>query len=176
MERMGNVMWARLLANAVPVLCGVLGVLITNLPFSVLGDWLPSPLYALMPIYFWCLVRPDLMSPVWAFLIGVLHDVLSGGPPGIWAASFVATYAVIDYQRDAFAGLSGLGALLGFATAALIANGTSYVIFVLYHWQLLPVSPYVKEFVVTAVLYWPVGLALGWIHRHFVGPLRSDLF
>ena len=176
MERMGNLMWARMFGNIVPVLCGVLGVFISNLPFSILGDWLPSPLYALMPVYFWCLVRPDLMSPAWAFLIGVLHDVLSGGPPGICAASFVATYAVIDRQRDAFAGLPGLGALLGFATAVLIAGTTSYVIIALYHWRLLSVSPYVKEFVVTAALYWPVLFALNWIHRNFVGPLRSEMF
>ena len=176
MERIGNIMWAKVFASAVPVLCGVLGVFISNLPFSILGNWLPSPLYALMPVYFWCLVRPDLMSPIWAFLIGVLHDVLSGGPPGIWAASFVATYAVVDNQREGLAGLSGLGAILGFATAVLITNLTSYVIFALYHWRLLPVSPYVKEFVVTAALYWPVAFVLGWIQRHVVGPLRSELF
>ena len=121
MERMGSIMGSRFLLNGIPVLCGLLGVAITNLPFSILGSWIPSPMYALMPIYFWCLVRPDLMSPGWAFIIGVIHDILSGGPPGIWAASFVATYAVIDKQRDAFAGLSGWGAILGFATAALVA-------------------------------------------------------
>ncbi|HEY0281737.1 MAG TPA: rod shape-determining protein MreD, partial [Rhizomicrobium sp.] len=111
-------MGGRFLASIVPVSCGVICVFAANLPFSFMGPWVPSPLYALMPVYFWCLVRPDLMSPAWAFLIGVLHDILSGGPPGVWAASFVATYAVIDRQRDAFAGLSGVAALLGFATAA----------------------------------------------------------
>jgi rod shape-determining protein MreD len=175
MERMGSLMWSRIFGNLVPVLCGVFAVFLTNLPFSILGGWLPSPLYALMPVYFWCLVRPDLMSPVWAFLIGVLHDVLSGGPPGMWAASFVATYAVIDRQRDAFAGLAGFAALLGFATAALVANLTSYLILMLYHWQLLSPSPFAKEFAVTALLYWPVLFGLNWIHRHVVGPSRSEL-
>jgi rod shape-determining protein MreD len=172
MER--SIMGGRLLANAVPVLCGIIGALVTNYPFSFLGSWVPSPLYALMPIYFWCLVRPDLMSPAWAFFIGVLHDMLSGGPPGIWAASFVATYAVVDRQRDAFAGLSGWGALLGFATATLVTCATGYFAFALYHWRVLPLAPYVKEFAVTAVLYAPVALLLGVIHRRLVGPLRSD--
>ena len=175
MERMGGVTGGRFFSNAIPVLLSFLGVIVTNLPFSILGSWIPSPMYALMPIYYWCLVRPDLMSPMWVFLIGVIHDMLSGGPPGIWAASFVATYAVIDRQRDAFAGLAGFAALLGFATAALVANVTSYLVFMLYYWRLLPLSPFVKEFAVTALLYWPVLFGLNWIHRQFVGPLRSEL-
>ena len=174
MERMGSIMGSRFLLNSIPVLCGLLGVAITNLPFSILGSWIPSPMYALMPIYFWCLVRPDLMSPGWAFVIGVIHDILSGGPPGIWAASFVATYAVIDKQRDAFAGLSGWGAILGFATAALVACTAQYLIYSIYLWRMMPVSGSIKEFAVTSVLYIPVAFLLAWVHHRFVGPLRSE--
>ncbi|MDE2182748.1 MAG: rod shape-determining protein MreD [Alphaproteobacteria bacterium] len=171
---MGNIIGGRLIASIIPVLCGIVGVFVSNLPFSFLGGWFPAPLYALMPIYFWCLVRPDLMSPGWAFVIGVLHDMLSGGPPGIWAASFVATYALVDKQRDAFAGLSGWGALLGFATASLMCCACGYLFYVFYRWQWLPISPYMKEFAATVLLYAPVAVGLGAVHRKLVGPLRSD--
>lgn len=174
MERMGSVMGWRILGNILPVGCGILGVLITDMPFSVFGTWIPAPLYALMAIYYWCLMRPDLMSPVWAFLIGFLHDILSGGPPGIWAATFVATYAVTDRQRDAFAGLSGWGAILGFAIAALVAFTTQYVIICLYMWRLLPVISSTADFAVTVFLYWPVLAVLSFFHRRLVGPLRSE--
>ena len=173
-ERMGSITGNRFLASAIPVLCGFLGVIATNLPFSVFGSWVPAPMYALKPIYFWCLVRPDLMTPGWVFIIGMAHDIVSGEPAGIWAASFVATYAAVDRQRDAFAGLSGWGAILGFATAALIACTTHYGISSLYRWQVLPVSGSIKEFAVTSLLYIPVALALGWLHRRLVGPLRSE--
>ena len=63
------------------VLAGLLGVLIANIPVSLLGGLVPAPLLALMPIYFWCLVRPDLMTPVWAFAIG-----LAGGCAVRWPA------------------------------------------------------------------------------------------
>ncbi len=174
MERMGSLTGTRFFASIIPVLCGFLGVIITNLPFSIFGSWIPAPMYALMPIYFWCLVRPDLMTPGWAFIIGLVHDIISGEPPGIWAASFIATYAIVDRQRDAFAGLSGWGAILGFATAALVACTTQYGISSIYRWQVLPVSGSIKEFAVTSLLYIPVALALGWLHRRFVGPLRSE--
>ena len=171
---MGNLAGSKYIASAIPVVCGFLGVIVTNLPFSVFGSWLPAPMYALMPIYFWSLVRPDLMTPVWIFIIGLTHDVISGEPPGIWAGAFVATYAVIDRQRDAFAGLSGWGAILGFATASLVACTANYAISCLLDWMWLPASGLAKEFAVTSLLYIPVALALSWLHRHFVGPLRSE--
>ena len=174
MERLGGFFHTRIFANAVPVLFGLIGVVITNLQISMVGVWIPSPMYALMPIYFWCLVRPDLMSPGWAFAIGVAHDVVSGEPPGIWAASFVATYAVIDKQRDAFAGLSGWGAILGFATGTLVACTAHYAIYSLYWWRLLPVSSSIKQFAMTSLMYAVALPLLGWMHRRFVGPLRSD--
>ena len=61
----------------------------------------------------------------------MLEDLFSGGPPGVWAASFVAAYALVDRQRDTFAGLSGIGAILGFAAAMLVGVGArAYVIVV----------------------------------------------
>jgi len=172
---MGSSFGSRTFLNAVPVVFALIGVVITNLPFSIFGGWyVPSPMYALMPIYYWCLVRPDLMSPGWVFAIGVAHDIVSGEPPGLWAASFIATYAVIDKQRDAFAGLSGWGAVLGFATAALIACSAHYAIASLYQWTFLALSRELAIFAVTSVMYAVVLPLLGWAHRKLVGPLRSE--
>jgi rod shape-determining protein MreD len=174
MERAGFMFSSRIFANTIPVLLGILGAVVANLPVSILGGAVPAPLLALMPIYFWCLVRPDLMSPAWAFGIGVLEDILSGGPPGIWGAAFVMTYAVIERQRDVFAGLSGFGAMLGFATAASVACGSAYVIVSIYHWHVLPLAPIVSELAVTVLFYLPIAALLGLVHRQLVGPLRSD--
>ncbi len=115
----GSLMGARLFTALIPLLCGLVAVLVANVPVTLVGGLVPAPLLGLIPIYFWCLVRPDLMTPAATFAIGILQDILAGGPPGIWTLSFVLTYAVVARQRDSFAGLSGLGAVLGFATAAL---------------------------------------------------------
>jgi rod shape-determining protein MreD len=173
-ERVTGYMNFRILASAVPVLCGILGVLLAEFPVSFLGEQIAPPLLALMPIYFWCLVRPDLMSPAWAFLIGVLQDILSGGPAGIWTVSFVVTYFVIDRQRDQFAGLSGFGAILGFATAALVACATAYFTITLYYWRVPPLAPFMGELAMTVLFYVPAIFVLGVIHRRIVGASRSD--
>ena len=174
MDRMGNIMGGRLLASIIPVMFGIVGAFVDNVPISIMGPWIPSPLFSLMPLYYWCLVRPDLMTPAWAFLIGATEDILSGGPPGVWAASFVATYAIIDRQRDAFAGLSGLGAMLGFATAALVACGTAYIIMLIHQWSLLPLTPVLGTFAMTVLFYAPGAYVLGAVHHRLVGPMRSD--
>src|ERR1700684_1414915 len=121
-------MSSRFLSAIVPVLLGILGALAANFPVSFLGNLVPPPLLSFMPLYFWAIVRPDLMTPFWAFMLGLLEDFLSGGPPGIWAASYVAAYAFIDNWRDMLAGLSGVGALAGFAFAALVAVASAYLI------------------------------------------------
>jgi len=173
-ERTGTVMGGRLLSALVPVLVGFLAVLASSLPLSLTNGLVPAPLLGLVPIYFWCLVRPDLMTPAGVFGIGLFQDILAGGPPGIWTLSFVVTYAVIERQREAFAGLSGLGAVLGFATAALIASACAYATVALYYWHAPPIGPIVAELVVTVLFYIPGAYLVGVVHRRLVGPLRSD--
>jgi rod shape-determining protein MreD len=174
-ERAGFQTGTRILANAIPVSLALIGVMVANLPISFTGNHVPAPLLGLMPVYFWCLVRPDLMTPAWAFLIGLAEDLLAPGAPGVWAMSFVTAYAVIERQRDAFASLSGIGAILGFATAALICCGTAYLIVSFLSWRLLPLAPTMGELAATVVFFVPVASFLSMIHRRLVGPLRSEL-
>ena len=173
-ERAGIVMGWRILSALLPLLCGLLAVLVSNLPLSLSNGLVPAPLLGLVPVYFWCLVRPDLMTPAAVFFIGILEDIMAGGPPGVWTLSFVVTYAVIDRQRDAFAGLPGLGAVLGFATAALIACACAYFIIALYYWHLPLLAPIVAELAMTVVFFIPGAYVVGVIHRRLVGPLRSE--
>src|ERR1043165_6602519 len=60
----------RYLVALVPMATGLLGVVIANIPVSILGGLVPAPLFGLVPVYFWCLLRPDLMTPAVAFSIG----------------------------------------------------------------------------------------------------------
>lgn len=174
MERTSFFSSFRVISGAFPVILAILGVVIANLPISFTSDALPAPLLGLMPVYFWCLVRPDLMSPAWAFLVGFLADILGPGPPGIWATSFVISYGVVSRQRDAFAGLSGFGAILGFATAALIACVTDYAITCLFAKRLLPAGSEMAELFSSVVIYIPVAAFLGTIQRRFVGASLGD--
>ena len=166
-------MGAKLSAALLPFFCGLLGVVISNLPITLLGGVVPLPLLGFIPVYFWCLVRPDLMTPAATFAIGILQDVMAGGPPGIWTLAFVVSYAVIQRQRDAFASLAGLAAVLGFATATLIVCAVAYLFTAaLYH--LPPLGPIVGELAITVLFYVPGAFVIGAVHRRLVGPLRRE--
>jgi rod shape-determining protein MreD len=166
-------MGARLAAALVPFICGLLGVVFSNLPITLFGGLVPSPLLGFIPVYFWCLVRPDLMTPAATFAIGILQDVMSGGPPGIWTLSFIVAYVVIQRQRDAFAGLAGVAAVLGFATATLIVCAVAYLTTAALY-RLPPLGPIVGELAITVLFYVPGAFVVGSLHRRLVGPLRSD--
>ena len=174
MERTGFLSSGRIFSNAIPVVLALTGVVLSNVPISFTGNSVPAPLLGLMPVYFWGLVRPDLMSPMWALLIGLLEDLLGPGPPGLWAAAYVATYAVISRQRDVFAGLSGFAAVLGFATAAFVACGSAYLIKCALDQRLLPIGSVAGAMLSSAILYVPIAVFLNNVNRRYVGPLRSE--
>ncbi len=169
----------RTLIALIPLASGLAGVLIANIPISILGGLVPAPLFALVPVYFWCLVRPDLMTPAVSFTIGFAEDVLSGGPPGIWTLAFVLTYALVARQRDSFAGLSGLAAVLGFAAAATIACILAYAtvaaLAFLSGTHLPPMTPIASELAMTVLFYAPATLVVSWLHHKLVGASRGDV-
>ena len=179
LERAGHVPRFRFLVALVPLLCGLLCVSITGIPVSLLGGLVPPPLLALVPVYFWCLVRPDLMTPSVAFTIGFAEDILSGGPPGIWTLAFVLAYALVARQRDSFASLSGLAAVLGFAAASVfacaVAYGTVAALNFLSGISLPPLTPLIGELAMTVLFYAPTTLAVSWLHHNLVGAARGDV-
>jgi rod shape-determining protein MreD len=165
----------RFFAALLPVGSAVLLTLLVNIPLSLAYGLFPAPMLALAAIYFWALVRPDLMPPAAVLVIGLLEDLLSGGPPGLWASGFVAAYALADRQREILAGLSGAAALIGFAAATLLAATMAYVLtWIVYHqWPAL--APLLLACVITVALYPLIAFPLGWTHRRVVGAMRGEL-
>lgn len=165
----------RIFAVMVPFGFALFGAMLANFPVSFTGGFLPTPLFALMPVYFWGLLRPDLMPPWVAFAIGLIEDLLSGGPPGIWAASFVASYAFVDWQRDSLAGLASLGAVLGFAVALLVALATAYAIVALYYLRIPPPAPAMVDLAINVLWYIPALALMNLAQHHLIGAPRSEL-
>lgn len=164
----------RLVSAFLPLISGAILVLIANLPFSLTGGLLPAPVLALGAVYFWGLMRRDLMSPSIVLTLGLLEDFLSGGPPGLWAAGFLAAYGLIDRQRDTLAGLSEFGGMLGFAGATLLAALSVYGLATIVYWRLPPPAPLLLESVVTVLFYPLVALPLSWLQRRVVGRSRGE--
>jgi rod shape-determining protein MreD len=162
----------RLLGSLLPGFSAVFLVLLVNLPVSLTGGLFPAPLLALTAVYFWGLVRPDLMPPLAVLFIGLLEDLFSGGPAGVWATGFIAAYALVDRQRDSLAGFPGVAAILGFAAAMALAAAATYVLTWIMYLRQPPVTPLLLASVTTVLCYPPIAVILGWLHRRVVGASR----
>ena len=165
---------ARLLASVTPVSCALFFVGLVDLPVSFTGALMPAPVLALAPIYFWGLVRPALMPPMAVLLLGLTEDLLSGGPPGIWAAGFLAAYAFAVRQREMLASLAGAGAVLGFAAATFLSAATAYLLASLVYWRPAPFGALLLQSAITVLFYPPIALLLSRVHLALVGASRSD--
>lgn len=163
---------SRLLGSFLPALSAVLLVMLVNLPVTLTGGLFPAPLLALTAVYFWALVRPDLMPPYVVLFVGLLEDLLSGGPAGIWATGFMAAYALVDRQRENLAGLAGIAAVLGFAAAMAVAAMATFVLTWIMYVRQPPLAPLLLASVFTVLFYPPIAVLLGWVHRRAVGALR----
>jgi rod shape-determining protein MreD len=180
LERAGTLTRFRYVTGLTPLLCGLACTFLTNIPVSVLGGAVPAPLLALVPVYFWCLLRPDLMTPVVVLAIGFSEDLLSGGPPGVWTLSFVLSYGLIARYREIFAGLAGLAAVMGFAVAATFACAAAYLIvaalaFITPGAHYPPVGSSIIELAMTVLFYAPAVLVVSWLHHKLVGASRGDV-
>ena len=180
LERAGSPNRFRSLTGLTPLFCGLFCTLLTNIPVSFLGGVVPPPLLALVPVYFWCLMRPDLMTPIAVLAIGFAEDVLSGGPPGVWTLSLVLTYALVSRYRDSFAGLAGLAAIVGFAAAATFVCAAAYVTvaalaFITPGAHSPPIGSSISELAMTVLFYAPTVLVVSWLHHKLVGASRGDV-
>ena len=163
---------SRLFSSLLPGFSAVLMVMLVNLPVSLTGGLFPAPLLALTAVYFWALVRPDLMPPFVVLCVGLFEDLLSGGPPGVWATGFMAAYAMVDRQRENLAGLAGSAAVLGFAAAMALAAAATFALTWIMYLRQPPLAPLLLASVFTVLFYPLIAFILGWLHRRAVGALR----
>lgn len=109
----------RLIWPLVPILTVGLSVFLTILPYGFVSGRFVTPAFALIPIYYWTLHRPQLTPAVLLFVMGLGQDVLTGGPIGLWALVFLATYSITLWQRPHLWGLPFRVAIFAFAGVAL---------------------------------------------------------
>ncbi|MEO5337059.1 MAG: rod shape-determining protein MreD [Magnetospirillum sp. WYHS-4] len=111
-------LWHRLdaLARHLTPFALTLFLLVVELaPLHVPGLAEMAPLLPVAAIYHWTIYRPDLMPAAAVFLLGLLHDALTGLPFGSSTLVFLMVYGAVLSQRRFFIGKSFVIHWLGFA-------------------------------------------------------------
>ena len=156
---------SRILRAATPAALGVMGAIILSLPLRPFEGFLPTPIIPLVIVFFWSLYGPDLLPAPSVFAIGLLQDLLTGGPLGLWAIVYLATQWVVLSQRSYFLGREQRVVWLGFALAASASGVILWLVMSLMSGALLPIWALVAQLFATVLVYPLFAIAFGHLHR-----------
>lgn len=155
----------RVVMTVLPFVMGIVCVLLSFVPVGRLFGVSGMPAFALMAIYYWAIVRPE-MFPVYAvFLVGLLSDLLSDGPIGLWAFVYVLTYIVVLTQRFLAVNAPFSVFWLGFLMTASLAGAVSWGAASLVYGAALPLKPVVSHMFATVAVFPIFAMIFGRIER-----------
>ena len=158
----------RIVMTILPFIMGLICVLLSFVPLGRIFGTSVMPAFALMAIYYWAIVRPE-MFPVYAvFLVGLLSDLLSDGPIGLWAFVYVATYIVLLTQRVLLVNAPFSVFWFGFLVMAGLAGMIAWAAASLLYGAVLPLMPVVWHIVATVVLFPLFAMIFGRIERRIL--------
>ncbi len=128
-------------------------LVINAVPVQIPGFAQVAPLLPLIGIYFWAVYRPDLMPAAAVFLIGILHDFLSGLPVGVSALTFLLVYGVGMAQRAFFFGKSFIIVWIGFMLVGAGAVTFEWLVLSVVNGNLIEARSAFYQYGLTAALF-----------------------
>jgi rod shape-determining protein MreD len=146
----------------------VLAVL-SCIPFDLWHLSQVRPAFLLMGIYYWGVFRPGTLTPLAAFLIGLLLDLLYACPPGLNALNFVCVQWLTGAQRKFLSSQTFIVLWMCFLLTAAASALFQWAAMSLFAWSFMPVKPVLAGALLTW-LFFP--LAAGLLHalgRKFSG-------
>lgn len=153
-----------ILRSLTPTFLGILGVLILALPIRLFEGALPTPIIPLVVVFFWSIYAPDFLPSPSVFAIGLLQDLLMGGPLGLWASVYLVTQFAVSSQRAYFLGREQKVVWMGFALAATVASLMLWLVMSLMSGALLHVGALAAQVVATILIYPLFGAAFRELH------------
>lgn len=138
-------------------------VLLSAVPLQIAHLGEVRPVFMLMAVYYWTILRPS--TPIAAFFLGLLLDLLSDYPLGMNALVLVLAQVLTTHNRKFLLGQSFLVIWAGFALVALGAGISQWLLFCLYDLSLISAKPMLASTALSAFLFPVVVLPLAAVHR-----------
>jgi rod shape-determining protein MreD len=142
--------WVR---HAIPVGTTLLLLLLTAVPTRLPGLDEVMPVLPLMGVYYWAILRPDLL-PAWAaFLIGLLYDILSGLPMGVHALVLLLVQGIAASQQRFFLAKSFLVSWWAFGLLSAGATALTWMLISMLYGKTIAVPPVLIQYAITLGLF-----------------------
>ncbi len=137
----------------IPFATCVVSVMLTMLPYGLSSNLVVAPAFAFMAIYYWTLFRPNLMHPIMIFFVGLYQDLLSMGPLGLWATTYLLLYAYWLLRREYFTGRSFASLWFSFGISVVILMLVSWIITSIFFTQFVSPRAVIIQGLFTFFLY-----------------------
>lgn len=128
-------------------------LLINLLPISVPLLSTASPALALMAVFYWSVNRPDLLTGLTAFLLGMIQDLLMGLPLGVSSLVLLLVQTGSASQGRFFHNKPFGVMWWGFALVAVPALLVQWLLSSALIGALLPIKSTMISYVLTALLF-----------------------
>ena len=128
-------------------------VFATQLPYGIPHFAQVTPIFAMMAVFYWSIYRPERLPPPAVLAIGLMQDILGGGPMGMVALMLLGVYGVGASQRRFFLGKSFVVEWFGFVVIGTGAIAAAWIVASLYYTTLLNPRPLIVQALLTVALY-----------------------
>lgn len=143
--------WA--IRSIIPFLTGIGAVFVTLVPVALPYSMAVTPVLPLGVVFFWTVNWPTLMPPIAVFTIGIIYDLLTGGPIGLWAVVFLVAQAFTVSERGFLYGKTFAINWIGFVPVIVTATAVGWFIASLGAFTPLPATPVVVQAAILLGLY-----------------------
>ena len=161
------------LRGLLPFATALLAVLVDLLPLPNSAPQSLAPSLTVCVFAFWTLFRPELMTPLATFVVGLVLDAAGGLPLGLTPlALLLVRAALLTGQR--FLVAQPFVVLWGcFVLVALAVESVRWLVACLWWRQLLPVEPVLFQTCLTVATYPILSALLSRLHQHVVLPAHA---
>ncbi|MFQ5535048.1 MAG: rod shape-determining protein MreD [Sphingomonadales bacterium] len=147
---------------ASPVLSCLAMVFVIAMPYRIPGFATVMPQLPLIAVFYWGLMRPDLLPAAAVFAVGLLNDIVTGGPLGLSAIALMLARGLIVSQRRVFLGKPFIVGWCGFAIVALGVGILEGLLVAAYYKAVPSLDPVLVRFLLTVAAY----PAVAWLLAH----------
>lgn len=166
----------RTVRGLVPFTLTSLLALISTIPLRMPHDLSVVPDLSLMAVFYWTVYRPDLLPLTAVFAIGLMQDLVTGGPIGVTPLILVGTYGILLNQRRVFLGKPFMLTWWGFMMVASASSLVSFLVACIGVGAIVPLQQAVLQYLSTLLLFPLVVWLLVGTHRQFLPEIERPVF
>lgn len=154
--------------EVLPFISTLVLVLLMQLQYRILFLDNILPFLSLVAVYYWCIFKPRLMPVSGVFLLGLLQDILSGGPLGMMALLLTLVRIFVVGQGSRFLEREFLFNWLVFIIVALVFGLATWVVASVYLKESQNLWDAFGQSMLTIAIFPVVVLGLGWVRALLV--------